>query len=559
MTNTIERAYGWPDLEPRYLSLRERPLTAEDVPAFLREWSDVEKLLGDTDALLRRAVDRNTADEDAERAYLTFVREVRPRAQQASQELKRRLLAVEGYVPGEDEALMFRKLRADAELFREENIPLEVEATGLFNEYSKLTGGLTVDVDGETLTPPQAQARLLNPDRASRERVWRALQEASAGISGELDRIFLELLRLRRTMARNAGFANYRDYRWQQLRRFDYTPEDSASLQRAIRARVVPLVSRRREAQRVSMNVPSLRPWDLRADPLGREPIRAFEDVSELEEASSRIFARLSPRLGEQFDVMREGGLLDLASRRNKAPGAYCSAFPTRGVPFLHGNFVGTARDASVLFHEAGHAFHVFASARPEVLVFARHPGAEFAEVASQSMELLTLPFLGRAEGGLFDEADLPRVREEQLDSIVTFLPFAAVLDRFQHWVYAEAPEDVRVEDLDEMWLGLMREYHPHVDYSGLEHFVRKGWQYLHLYGYPLYYLDYAIAWLGALQVWRGALEDREAALERYLYALSLGGTRSLTQLFEAAGARLAFDEGHVGALMDFLRAQYDA
>lgn len=559
MTMIPEHPQGWTDFEPDFLALSARSLTPADVPAFLRDWSGLEQRVGDTNALLQRARDRNTADRDAEEAYLSFVREVRPRVQQASQDLKRKLLSVEGYTPAEDEALMFRKLRTDADLFREENIALDVEATALFNEYAKLTGGLTVDVDGETLTMPQAQAKLLDPDRDLRERVWRAMQSASAGVSGDLDRIFLKLLRLRQDMARNAGFANYRDYRWQQLKRYDYTPGDSAALHGAIRAHVVPLVSRRRERQRGAMNVGALRPWDLRVDPLGREPIRAFGDVGELEAAASRIFDRLAPALGTQFDLMRERGLLDLASRRDKSPGAYCASFPSAGVPYLHGNFVGTTRDAAVLFHEAGHAFHVFAAARPEILSFARHPGAEFAEVASQSMELLTLPFVGRGEGGLYDDADLPRVREEQLDSIVTFLPFAAVLDRFQHWVYAEASDDVGVEELDAAWMELMREYFPHVDYDGLEHHVRKGWQYLHLYGYPLYYLDYAIAWLGALQVWRGALGDREAALERYLQALSLGGTRSLRELFEVAGAHLAFDEAHVGALMSFVESQYDA
>ncbi|AFZ67713.1 M3 family oligoendopeptidase [Deinococcus peraridilitoris] len=559
MTNTPQATHDWTHFEPRYQALRERPLDPAQVPAFLRDWSDLEKLVGDTDITLRRARDRNTADVPAEEAYLSFVREVRPKVQQASQELNRKLLAVEGYQPGENEVLMLRKLRTDAELYREENVELEVRMTNLVNEYYKLTGGLTVTLNGEELTLPQAQVKLLSPDRELRERTWRAMQDVTARIAPELDRIFLELLALRRQAARNAGFDNYRDYRWLQLKRFHYTPGDSQLLHQAIQAHVVPLVSRRKEAHRRQMNVESLRPWDLRADPLGREAIAAFGSIEELEDASSRIFHRLAPKLGEQFDLMRERGYLDLESRRNKAPGAYCASFPTQGVPFLHGNFVGTVRDASVLFHEAGHAFHVFASSRPDILVFARHPGAEFAEVASQSMELLTLPFLSRAQGGLYDEADLPRVREEQLDSIITFLPFAAVLDSFQHWVYTETGEDVSIGQLDAKWLSLMRAYFPHVNYDGLEGYIQKGWQYLHLYGYPLYYLDYAIAWLGAIQVWRGALADQQTALEQYLYALSLGGTRSLPELFEVAGTTLAFDEAHVGRLMAFLEEQYRA
>ena len=559
MTITPERIHGWTDFEPEYRALQKRSLTPADVPAFLRDWSALEERIGDTDATLRRARDRNTADQDAERAYLQFVREVRPQVQQASQALNKKLLAVDGYQPGENEELMLRKLRTDAQLYREENVALDVSMTNLVNEYYKLTGGLTVTVDGEELTLPQAQAKLLSPDRDLRERTWRAMQDATARIAPELDRIFLELLALRRQAARNAGFDNYRDYRWLQLKRFHYTPADSHALHHAIATHVVPLVTRRKDVHRQQMNLPSLRPWDLKADPLGREAIQAFTSVPELEDAASRIFHRIAPQLGEQFDLMREQELLDLESRRNKAPGAYCASFPSRGVPFLHGNFVGTARDASVLFHEVGHAFHVFAAANAGILMFARHSGAEFAEVASQSMELLTLPYLAREQGGLYDEADLPRVREEQLDSIVTFLPFAAVLDRFQHWVYAEAGENVTTRELDAMWMKLLRQYFPHVNYDGLEGYAQKGWQYLHLFGYPLYYLDYAIAWLGAIQVWRAALTDQDAALAKYLHALSLGGTRPLPELFSAAGATLAFDEAHVGQLMTFLEEQYRA
>ncbi|WP_110888685.1 M3 family oligoendopeptidase [Deinococcus yavapaiensis] len=557
MTSTSQPTFNWTDFEPSYQALQQQDLTPGEVPSFLRAWSNLEKRVSEAYSTLQRARDRDTANEAAENAYLQFVREVRPKVQQAAQTLNRKLLSVENYEPDEQDELMFRKIRTDAELYREENVQLDVRVTNLVNEYFKLTGGLTITLGDEELTFPQAQANLLNPDRELRERTWRLMQEANARVAPELDRIFLDLLRLRREAARNAGFGNYRDYRWQQLKRFHYTPEDSAALHRAIATHVVPLVSRRREAQRVQMQLPSLRPWDLRADPLGRPAVVAFKDVRELEDAASRIFHKLAPKLGEQFDAMRDGGYLDLAARKNKAPGAYCSSLPARGMPFLHGNFVGTARDATVLFHEAGHAFHVFATANADILMFARHSGAEFAEVASQSMELLTLPYLAREQGGLYDEADLPRVREEQLDSIVTFLPFAAVLDSFQHWVYTETGEDVTIAELDAKWLSLMRQYFPHVDYTGLESFVQKGWQYLHLYGYPLYYLDYAIAWLGAIQVWRGALADQETALARYLDALALGGTRSLPQLFEAAGAKLAFDEAHVGQLMAFIEQQY--
>ena len=263
-----------------------------------------------------------------------------------------------------------------------------------------------------------------------------------------------------------------------------------------------------------------------------------------------RIFNRLDPELAEQFSSLR-GGWLDLETREGKVPGlGYQSFFPKSKKPYVYHSVNKTHGDVTVLVHEAGHAFHSLASVGRNDLVWNFYPGMEFAEVASQTVELLTLPYLSRDEGGFYNDEDAARARREGLERVLMLLPYLAKSDAFQHWVYTEAPEDVSIEQLDAKWLELSERFDPGVDWSGLARERAKGWHYFHIFAVPFYMLEYAFAWLGAIQIWRSALEDPRAALRKYRAALALGGTRPLPELFETAGARFAFDRETVGKLM---------
>ncbi len=545
----------WETFRPRYDELAERVLSTKNVSAWLHDWSELEKELEERVATLNRTKDEDTRDKVAEAAFTAFVREVFPEAERAGQRLKERLLALDGYTPDAESAEFVKRFRNEADLFREANAQLLADEAALSTEYNTLVGGLTVQLDGATMTVPEAEKRLLEPDRALRERAWRARSEAKRRVAGNLDDLFLKLLTLRRQIAKNAGL-DYRAYAWRRWNRFDYTPAESLMFHESIEQEVVPLVRKLREERQAEMNLPALRPWDIAVDPSSRPPLKPFTEVSELESGLERIFSRLDPELAEQFGSLRNGWL-ELESREGKVPGlGYQSFFPKRKKPYIYHSAAGTHTDVWVLVHEAGHAFHSLASAERNDLTWNFYPGLEFAEVASQTMELLILPYLSRDEGGFYSEEDAAQARREGIERVLLLFPHLAKSDAFQHWLYTEAPDDVSIQALDDKWLELDERFAPGLDWSGLEHSRAKGWQYFHIFVAPFYMLEYAFAWLGAVQIWQNALHDPQAALKKYRDALALGGTKPLPELFEAAGAQFAFDRETVGELMRFVYSQ---
>ncbi len=538
----------WNNLKPYFEALAAEELMPKGVDAWLRRWSDLLKVVHEAGAQAERAKSEDTANTRAEAAFLHYVEQIVPHVEVASQALKAKLLAVPGYSPAPDHVQMVKRLRSDADLFRAENVPIQSQLDVLANDYDKIAGSLSVTIGGEEMTLPQAERRLLATNRAVREEAWQAMSAKWLSARPALDALYLKMLPLRRALARNAGKPDFRAYVWQDLHRFDYTPQDALSFHAAIAQEIVPLVAQSMEQRRQALGLDALRPWDLNVDPHGRAPLHPFDTASELEEGAARLFAQVAPALGEQFGLMREK-MLDLPSRKGKAPGGYCSSFPVTGLPYIFMNAVGTQDDVLTLLHEGGHAFHDMASAQAQPLIWNQGAPMEFCEVASMAMELLGSPYLGHAQGGFYTPEDAARARQEHLERIVQFLPYMAVVDGFQHWVYADAPEDVTAADMDAKWEELWGRFMPSIDWAGLEAMRMTGWhRKLHIFQNPFYYVEYGLAQLGALQVWRNALADQAQAVRKYREALALGDTRPLPDLY-AAGARLAFDAQTLGEL----------
>jgi len=458
-------------------------------------------------------------------------------------------LAVPEYEPLPEHRQFLRRLRNDADLFRAENVPIQAQLQTLANDYDKITGPMAVTLDGREMTLPEAEGKWLDPDRSVREQAWRAVMNCWDESRQELDALYLRQLPLRRQLAQNAGLLDYRAYMWRALKRFDYTPEDSLAFHQAIETEVVPIARRLLEARRQKLGVETLRPWDLLVDPEGRPPLRPFSDVAALEDGAARIFTQIDPELGMEFEKLRHG-FLDLESRPGKAPGGYCSFFPKTGLPYIFMNAVGTESDVRTLLHEGGHAFHGLASSETQPLLWNRGAPMEFNEVASMAMELLAMPYLTQDKGGFYTPAEAERARQEQLERIVLFLPYMAVVDGFQHWVYTEAPDHVTAAALDACWDSLWTRFMGGTDWSGLDTERATGWhRKLHIFTVPFYYVEYGLAQLGAVQIWRNARADQADAVRRYRAALALGNTRPLPDLYAAAGARLAFDRDTVSEL----------
>jgi oligoendopeptidase F len=351
----------------------------------------------------------------------------------------------------------------------------------------------------------------------------------------------VQFLGLRQQIAANADLPNYRAYRWRELLRFDYTPEDCYQFHQAIEEVVVPAAKTVYERRRQRLGVDALRPWDLEVDLYRKPPLIPYTGISELEQTTSNIFRQVDPQLGEYFEIMRAENLLDLENRVNKAPGAYCSYYLYSKRPFILMNGVGIHDDVQTLLHEGGHAFQVFECS--QLPFFFQDIPAEFAEVASMSMELLASPYLVKDRGGFYSHEEAARARIQHLESLLLFWPYMAVVDAFQQWVYENQQAAADPENCDACWASLWARFMPGVDWSGLEQELRTGWQRkLHIFEEPFYYVEYGLAQLGSVQIWRNSLADQAGAVASYRQALALGTSVTIPELFQAAGAEFSFD-----------------
>jgi oligoendopeptidase F len=389
-----------------------------------------------------------------------------------------------------------------------------------------------------------------------RERAFRASSQPYIEKRADLAALFDRMYELRMRAARNAGFANFRDYIFPAKFRFDYTPADCERFHEAVEETVAPAVERVLEFRRQRLGLERLRPWDLSVDPYREKPLRPFSDAAELVTKAKRVFDRVDPSLGGEFQTMIDEGLLDLESRKGKAPGGYCETLHFHGRPFIFMNAVGVVDDVMTLLHEAGHAFHAFAS-HPLPLIWQRHPGSEAAELASMSMEFLASPHLAQPVG-YFNQAEARSAWLEHLEDVLLSLVHIASVDAFQTWIYTSG-EGGDAAARDEMWLKLRRRFERGVDWGGLDRErVARWYRQLHIFMYPFYYIEYGIAQLGALQVWRNSLADPAAAVARYRDALALGAVRRLPEIYSMAGARLTFDAAAIGELVELVESRIE-
>ena len=543
----------WDKIEPYVQKLRERqPDSPEALEKWLLDFSELSSVIDEYGS--RRYIDRScfTNNEAIKTAYLDYVENIEPKLKPAMSELQKQFLDSPhaGGLTGPRYEVLKKHWAADVELFREENVPLETKVTKIVTKYDEISGEMTVVFDGRELTMQQMARYQEEPDRQVREKAWRASTDRRLRDREAIDDLFDEVLPLRQKIAENAGFDNYRDYQFMRLKRFDYTPDDCHAYAEAVEKHVVPLIREMDEDRKKVLGVDALRPWDLAVDPKGRPPLRPFDedDIDQFVETTRGVFAKLDPKLASDFDELRTAGNLDLASRQGKQPGGYQCNLEETGVPFIFMNAAGLQRDVETLLHEGGHAFHTLA-VRDEPLTFLKHAPMEFCEVASMSMELLALPYIG----DFFDSADkADRARRHQLEGI-SVLAWIAVIDQFQHWIYTN-PGHSR-DDRTATWNALLDRFNHKLDWSGIQDARDAQWQrQLHLFHVPFYYIEYGIAQLGALQIYNNAKQDTAAAIKAYRHGLSFGGTRPLPELFEAADIKFDFGDSTIEPLIRTVR-----
>jgi oligoendopeptidase F len=543
---------------PLYEKLLDRQVESTgDLEHWLLDFSELSAVVDEYGA--RRYIDKSchTDDAEIEKRFMQFVEEVEPKIKPLYFELQKKFLGAPAVSLLDEKryGILIRKWRADVEIFRPENIPLETETTRINNEYDKLSGAMTVTFEGKERTMQQMARYGEQTDRGLRQRAWEITANRRLQDREKFDGIFDQLLSLRAKIANNVDLPDYRAVVWKAYKRFDYTPEQCLQFADAIAATCVPLVKKLDAERQEDLALASLRPWDGSVDPKNRLPLEPFKEgeTTAFIDRTKEIFNRLSPELAEEFETLRTNNNLDLESRKGKQPGGYQSSLEESRQPFIFMNAAGLQRDVEVLLHEGGHAFHHLA-ANPEPLVFLRSAPMEFCEVASMSMELL-----GAEHFDVFyDEAGVARARRTMLEGIIRFFPWMATIDSFQHWLYLH-PGHSRAERTAE-WLRLSNRFGGNVDWTGYEAVRESSWQkQLHLFHAPFYYIEYGIAQIGALQMWLKAKEDPRRALANYRAALKLGGTKPLPELFAAAGIRFDFSEKTLRPLMNALAEELAA
>jgi oligoendopeptidase F len=545
----------WNDIAPYYQELAERPWSPDTMEAWLHAWSTLEELLTEAAAQAMIAYTIDTGDAEKEADHLRFSTEILPLAEEKSVALAKRLVA-SGYTRP-DLATTIQRFRTSIEIFREANVPLFAEVEQHCATYQRITGSMTAEWEGEQRPLPQLLPFLKSPDRGIRERAWRASTLPYIAQRDAMASLFDRMYELRQQAARTAGFANFRDYVFPAKFRFDYTPADCERFHDAVERTVVPAVERVLGHRRRRLGLDALRPWDLQVDPYRDQPLRPFCTAEELVTKARGVFARVSTELGAEFQTMIDERLLDLESRKGKAPGGYCETLQHQGRPFIFMNAVGLVDDVNTLLHEAGHAFHAFA-AHPQPFIWQRHAGSEAAELASMSMELLAAPHLV-GPSGFFTPEEGRSAAIEHLEDILVALAHIAAVDAFQHWLYTSG-EGGDAGARDEAWLRIRSRFERGVDWDGLvKERVARWYRQLHVFLYPFYYIEYGIAQLGALQVWRNSLRDPATAVRQYRDALALGATRPLPEIYRTAGTEFTFDAALMADLVRLVEDRLDA
>lgn len=545
----------WDHLEPFFKTLVERPINSKaDLEQWLQDMSELEAVVSEDACWRQIRMTCDTTNKSLEEAFTYFCMEIQPKLQPYADTLNKKLIDCK-YTAELDQNLYhtyLRSVKKNIELFREANIPIQAELSVLQQQYGAIAGKMTIEVNGEEFTLQQAGKFLESEDRSLREEVYRKIQDRRLQDATAMHELFSSLIAKRQQIAVNAGFENYRDYKFKELGRFDYTKEDCFQFHEAVKQHVLPLVNDIYRKKKEKLRLATLRPWDTEAEPAGTKPLKPFTDGNDLYEKSVKCFEQLNPFFADCLRKMKELNHFDLESRKGKAPGGYNCPLAESGAPFIFMNAASQMSDVTTMVHEGGHAIHSFLSHPLPLSAFKEYP-MEIAEVASMSMELFSMDYWH----SFFDnEEELKRAKEHQLERTITIFPWIAIIDKFQHWVY-ENPNHT-IAERTENWVNILNEFSTDaIDYSGLDHYRAIGWQrQLHLFEVPFYYIEYGIAQLGAIGLWMQFKDDKDKALENYMKALSLGGTKTLPELYSAAGLAFNLTPDYIKRLMEFVKTE---
>jgi oligoendopeptidase F len=545
----------WDSLEPIFNELKTRSIhSLSGLEQWLLDRSELEAALEEDFAWRYIRMTCDTTDEKLLNDFQYFATEIEPKIAPISNELNKKFINCQFTAElDKDKYFVFtRGIKKALELFREENIPLLTQIQVEQQKYQGITGSMSVILNNQEYTLEQAAVFLKDTDRSVRQLAWEAITARRLQDKVQLDKLFYSLLKLRHQVALNAGFENFRDYMFQALGRFDYTAADCLNFHKAIEKEIVPILKDQAENRRIALNLSELKPWDMEVDTSGKAALKPFKNGEELIDKSIKCFQGLSPYIGERLEIMKKNGFFDVDSRKGKAPGGYNYPLAESGAPFIFMNSAGTFRDLTTMVHEGGHAIHTFITSGLELNDF-KHTPSEVAELASMSMELISMDHW---DVYFENPEDLKRAKKDQLKDVLKTLPWVAVVDQFQHWIYTH-PEH-SVEERSQAWKNIFEDFGNNFsDWSEHPEAQENLWQkQLHIFEVPFYYIEYGIAQLGAIAVWKNYKKDPEKGLSMYLDALKLGYTKTIKEIYETAGIEFNFSAEYVKELADFVKAE---
>ena len=545
----------WEELQPYFEELKTRNISSvNDLEKWMKDCSELEAVVEESVAwkYIKRTCD--TANETYNKDFQFFVTEIQPKITPYYNNFNKKLIDSPFLKELDEEkySIYIRGIKKALAIYREENIPLQIQAQTESKKYDEIIGAMTVEVDGKELTLQQATQYLKDTDRTKREEVFKKIAHRKEQDAEILQTLFNTLTSLRNQIAKNAGYKNYRDYMFDFLGRFDYTVKDCFDFHQSVTKEILPVIENFDRDNQQQMGLDSYKPWDTEVDPSGKAPLKPFKTGEELINKTIECFYAIRPYYGECLEIMKEMGHLDLESRKGKAPGGYNYPLYEIGVPFIFMNAVGSLVDIKVMVHEGGHAVHSFLSKDLTLTGFKNLP-SEVAELASMSMELISMEYWHH----FFDnEADLKRAKESQMKRSLSALLWIAAVDKFQHWIY-ENPEHT-VEERTAAWNKTYGEFESKViDWTGYEEIKANRWlSQLHIFEIPFYYIEYGFAQLGAIAMWRNFKKNPEQTLDNYEKALALGYTKSIPEIYHAAGIQFNFSQGYVKELLTFVKGE---
>ncbi|MBN3554483.1 M3 family oligoendopeptidase [Fictibacillus nanhaiensis] len=495
-------------------------------------------------------------DEEIKKQYEFDQQHIKPMFKKYQSQLDEKVLESPfmGELPDEEYGEYKKKLRTQFALFQEANLEIEKQEDALTNQYFEITGGLSSNWEGKEVTISELFVHIRDSKRDIREKAMKALYEPILKEEEKLQSILDELIQLRVKKAENAGLNGFNDYMFKKYNRFDYTPEDCKELAESIREHVLPITIQLQKEHKAEIGVDVYKPWDVQAEAIGQKPLQPVSSDIELINKSAKVLSELDVTFGSLVHEMNEKKLFDLTSRKGKAQGGFCESLPETGLPFIFMNMSNTDSDLVVFMHEMGHAIHDLLKSDQNLYAYKQIP-MESAELASMSMELFTMD---RWDEFYKTEEELKRAKKDQLKGALMSLPYIMVIDQFQHWLYHHPNHTW--EDRMKKFGELKDRYDASIiDWNGYEEWKVKGWFYtLHIYEVPFYFVEYAISQLGAIQMYKNYKEDPEGTINKYKQALKLGSSKSLPEVYEAAGIKLDFSSKKIAELMEFVAKELD-